>query len=132
MSSAGDNNQEVDADEEEDEEEDLEKLQAEIARMEEEAARITRETEEIEKSKNNKSAGSAAGENGDASTKDKEADSKAQALRDAKSVYVGQVDYSTTPTELLSHFEACGTVERVTIVCDKYTGRPKGMLDVVF
>jgi polyadenylate-binding protein 2 len=32
------------------------------------------------------------------------------------SVYVGQVDYSATPEELLKHFEACGTVERVTIV----------------
>ena len=42
------------------------------------------------------------------------------------SVYVGQVDYMTTPEELLGHFEACGTVERVTIVCDKYTGKPKG------
>jgi polyadenylate-binding protein 2 len=42
------------------------------------------------------------------------------------SVYVGQVDYSATPEELLSHFEACGTVERITIVCDKATGRPKG------
>jgi RNA recognition motif-containing protein len=39
---------------------------------------------------------------------------------------VGQVDYATTPEELLAHFEACGTVERVTIVCDKVTGRPKG------
>jgi RNA recognition motif-containing protein len=42
------------------------------------------------------------------------------------SIYVGQVDYSTTPEELLSHFESCGVVERVTIVCDKITGRPKG------
>lgn len=44
---------------------------------------------------------------------------------------MGQVDYSATPEELLSHFEACGTVERVTIVCDKMTGRPKGsILDI--
>lgn len=42
------------------------------------------------------------------------------------SIYVGQVDYAATPEELLAHFEACGTVERVTIVCDKMTGRPKG------
>jgi hypothetical protein len=42
------------------------------------------------------------------------------------SIYVGQVDYSATPEELLAHFGACGTVERVTIVCDKMTGRPKG------
>lgn len=44
------------------------------------------------------------------------------------SVYVGQVDYAATPEQLLSHFEACGTVERVTIVCDKFSGRPKGLL----
>lgn len=43
------------------------------------------------------------------------------------SIYVGQVDYSSTPEELLAHFESCGTVERVTIVCDKFTGKPKGM-----
>jgi hypothetical protein len=42
------------------------------------------------------------------------------------SIYVGQVDYSSTPEELLAHFESCGTVERVTIVCDKFTGKPKG------
>lgn len=48
------------------------------------------------------------------------------------SIYVGQVDYSATPEELLAHFEACGTVERVTIVCDKMTGRPKGVSRVCF
>ena len=47
---------------------------------------------------------------------------------ESHSIYVGQVDYNTTPEELLAHFEACGTVERVTIVCDKYTGTPKGKL----
>lgn len=47
-------------------------------------------------------------------------------LTNSHSIYVGQVDYSTTPEELLAHFEACGTVERVTIVCDKLTGKPKG------
>ena len=47
------------------------------------------------------------------------------------SVYVGQVDYMTTPEELLGHFEACGTVERVTIVCDKYTGKPKGRVQYI-
>jgi RNA recognition motif. (a.k.a. RRM, RBD, or RNP domain) len=42
------------------------------------------------------------------------------------SIYVGQVDYSTVPEELVAHFEACGTIERVTVVCDKFTGKPKG------
>jgi polyadenylate-binding protein 2 len=35
------------------------------------------------------------------------------------------VDYSATPEELVKHFEACGTVERVTIMCDKFTGATK-------
>ena len=57
-----------------------------------------------------------------------------QGLRDAvakdgeetTSVYVGQVDYSAAPEELHAHFEGCGTVKRVTILCDKFTGHPKG------
>lgn len=49
-------------------------------------------------------------------------------FHESHSIYVGQVDYSSTPEELLAHFEACGTVERVTIVCDKFTGKPKGRL----
>jgi len=47
-------------------------------------------------------------------------------------VYVGQVDYTTTPEELLALFQPCGTVERVTIVCDKMTGRPKGFAYLEF
>lgn len=49
-----------------------------------------------------------------------------------KSIYVGQVDYSATPEELVSHFEACGTIERVTIMCDKFTGQPKGFAYLEF
>ena len=47
-------------------------------------------------------------------------------------MYVGQVEYSATPEELLAHFEPCGTVERVTIVCDKFTGHPKGFAYLEF
>jgi len=108
---------------EEEEEEDLEKLQAEIARMEAEAERITKEAEELDKKKKDAeakragtSAAAAPAAGGDGS----------KPARDNCSIYVGQVDYSTTPEELLAHFEACGTVERVTIVCDKFTGKPKG------
>ena len=113
-----------DNDEEEEEDEDsLEKLQEEIARMEEEAARLSKETEQI-------SGGAAGGESSDPASATAAADSsstgKQQPARDACSVYVGQVDYSATPEELLAHFGPCGTVERVTIVCDKFTGKPKG------
>lgn len=119
MSQDGENdhttNLDDDDDDEDVDEEDLEKLQAEIARMEEEAARITKETEALEQedTKNSKTSAKAA------AAADKPA-------RDNCSIYVGQVDYSATPEELLKHFDACGTVERVTIVCDKFTGRPKG------
>ena len=100
-----------------DEEEDLEKLQKEIERMEAEAARITKETDDLEKQKQ------------DAGGKTEASAEKSTESKDACSIYVGQVDYGTTPEELLGHFEACGTVERVTIVCDKYTGRPKGKMN---
>lgn len=52
--------------------------------------------------------------------------------RDGLSIYVGQVEYSSTPEELCTHFEPCGTVERVTIVCDKFSGRPKGFAYLEF
>jgi polyadenylate-binding protein 2 len=45
---------------------------------------------------------------------------------DSRSVYVGSVDYGTTPEELQGHFQGCGTINRVTIICDKFSGQPKG------
>lgn len=36
-----------------------------------------------------------------------------------------QVDYHATPEEIQQHFASCGTINRVTILFDKYTG-PKG------
>ena len=111
-----------------DEEEDLEKLQAEIAKMEEEAARLAKESEELEKEKDGKGAGGAGSGGGDGAS----AAAAEQIKKDGNSVYVGQVDYLTKPEELLAHFEACGQVERVTIVCDKFTGRSKGFAYVEF
>ncbi|CAN6239365.1 hypothetical protein SEVIR_1G333200v4 [Setaria viridis] len=50
---------------------------------------------------------------------------------DARSVYVGNVDYACTPEEVQQHFQACGTVNRVTILTDKF-GQPKGFAYVEF
>ncbi|KAJ6860246.1 polyadenylate-binding protein 2-like [Populus alba x Populus x berolinensis] len=50
---------------------------------------------------------------------------------DSRSVFVGNVDYSCTPEEVQQHFQACGTVNRVTIRSDKY-GQPKGYAYVEF
>jgi polyadenylate-binding protein 2 len=43
---------------------------------------------------------------------------------DARSVFVNNVDYGTTPEELQQLFAGCGTVNRVTILADKF-GNPK-------
>ncbi|KAG6833785.1 hypothetical protein H0H87_001217 [Tephrocybe sp. NHM501043] len=51
---------------------------------------------------------------------------------DSRSVYVGNVDYSATPEEIQGHFQACGTINRVTILCDKFTGHPRGYAYVEF
>ncbi|KAF9434257.1 cytoplasmic RNA-binding protein [Entomortierella beljakovae] len=51
---------------------------------------------------------------------------------DARSVYVGNVDWGSTPEELQSHFQSCGTINRITILCDKWTGQPKGYAYVEF
>lgn len=45
---------------------------------------------------------------------------------DARSLYVGNVDYSATAEELHRLFAAHGNVQRVTILVDKFTGHPKG------
>lgn len=42
-----------------------------------------------------------------------------------------QVDYSCTPEEVQQHFQSCGTVNRVTILTDKF-GQPKGFAYVEF
>lgn len=51
---------------------------------------------------------------------------------DTRSIYVGNVDYSATADDLKRHFHGCGSVNRVTILQDKYTGMPKGFAYVEF
>jgi polyadenylate-binding protein 2 len=45
--------------------------------------------------------------------------------RDERSVFVQNVDFKTTGEELMAFFQPCGSVERVTILADKF-GHPKG------
>merc|ERR1719251_310369 len=51
---------------------------------------------------------------------------------DARSCYVGNVDYGATAEELEQHFHGCGSINRVTILCNKYDGNPKGFAYVEF
>ncbi|KAF1964939.1 RNA-binding domain-containing protein [Bimuria novae-zelandiae CBS 107.79] len=51
---------------------------------------------------------------------------------DARSVFVGNVDYGASPEEIQAHFQECGSINRVTILLDKFTGHPKGYAYVEF
>lgn len=48
---------------------------------------------------------------------------------DARSVFVGNVDYGASPEEIQAHFQTCGSINRVTILLDKFTGHPKGSVE---
>lgn len=50
---------------------------------------------------------------------------------DARSIFVGNVDYGASPEEIQTHFQSCGSINRVTILLDKFTGHPKGSVRVL-
>ncbi|KAI5479284.1 hypothetical protein MNV49_003802 [Pseudohyphozyma bogoriensis] len=91
-------------------------MKARVAEMEKEAAMLRQMTAQAESE--------AAG--GSAAMTDEEKEAV-----DSRSVYVGNVDYASTPEEIQAHFASCGTINRVTILFDKYTG-PKGYAYVEF
>ncbi|KAJ3019271.1 UNVERIFIED_CONTAM: cytoplasmic RNA-binding protein [Siphonaria sp. JEL0065] len=91
-------------------------MKARVQAMEEEAAKLKQMQEQVQKDMNATTALA------DAAKED----------IDSRSVYVGNVDYSSTPEELQSHFQSCGTINRITILCDKFTGHPKGFAYVEF
>ncbi|EEB09398.1 poly(A) binding protein Pab2 [Schizosaccharomyces japonicus yFS275] len=90
----------------------LQAMKARVAEMEAEAEKLREMQEQLDKES-------------EALRNDKEA-------LDAQSVYVGNVDYSVTPEELQAHFAECGPINRVTILCDKFTGHPKGFAYIEF
>lgn len=51
---------------------------------------------------------------------------------DNRSIYVGNVDYGATAEELEAHFHGCGSINRVTILCNKIDGHPKGFAYIEF
>ncbi len=50
---------------------------------------------------------------------------------DARSIFVGNVDYGASPEEIQAHFQSCGSINRVTILLDKFTGHPKGFVSPI-
>lgn len=106
------------ADEAEDPE--LEAMKKRVKEMMDEAEKLKALQSKVESSLSSNSSDKAAN-----AVVDKEA-------RDSRSVYVGNVDYSTVPDELQKHFGSCGIVNNVTILTDSYTGQPKGYAYVEF
>ena len=51
---------------------------------------------------------------------------------DARSIFVGNVDYGASPEEIQAHFQSCGSINRVTILLDKFSGRPKGCVLTIY
>ncbi|BGP22625.1 polyadenylate-binding protein 2 [Rhodotorula toruloides] len=100
-------------------------MKARVAEMEAEAAKLRELTAASEAA----AGGGNAASNGDGSDVNM-SDEDRQAV-DARSIYVGNVDYHATPEEIQQHFASCGTINRVTILFDKYTG-PKGYAYVEF
>eukprot|EP00793_Prasinoderma_coloniale_P002635 PRCOL_00002117-RA len=108
-----------------DDEEDLETMKARLKEMEAEAAKLQEMQNKVEQEMGtDKAAGE--GEGGAAG-----ANAASREEVDARSVYVGNVDYAVTPEELQVHFQSCGTVNRVTILSDRF-GNPKGFAYVEF
>lgn len=102
----------------------LEAIKARVREMEEEAVKLKELQNEVEKQMN------MSPPPGNAGPVIMSIEEKMEA--DARSVYVGNVDYGATAEELEAHFHGCGFVNRVTILCDKFTGHPKGFAYIEF
>uniref|UniRef100_A0A914UV94 RRM domain-containing protein n=1 Tax=Plectus sambesii TaxID=2011161 RepID=A0A914UV94_9BILA len=105
---------------------DLEALQQRVKEIEEEAEKIRQMQTDVEKQMNMSSGSSGVGSPALTMTIEERMEV------DSRSVYVGNVDYGATAEELEAHFHGCGSINRVTILCDKFTGHPKGFAYIEF
>lgn len=111
-------------DDEEAESKEIQLMKQRVEEMEREAKKLRELQAAAEKAASGSEQGSEAG------VPMETEDDKAAA--DSRSVFVGNVDYGSTPEEIQQHFQACGVINRVTILCDKFTGHPKGYAYVEF
>jgi len=100
------------ADEEGNDEEEISAMKRRVAEMEEEAAKLREMQASLDQQSHDL-------------REDKED-------IDSRSIFVGNVDYSASPEEIQAHFQSCGSINRVTILLDKFTGHPKGYAYVEF
>lgn len=100
------------AEEEGNDEEEISAMKRRVAEMEEEAAKLREMQATLDQQTNDL-------------REDKED-------IDSRSIFVGNVDYAASPEEIQAHFQSCGSINRVTILLDKFTGHPKGYAYVEF
>lgn len=103
---------------------DMEAIKTRVKEMEEETEKLKRMQEEVDR-QFNVSPSSRTNQPPSLTLEEKQE-------IDTRSIYVGNVDYSTTADDLEKHFHGCGSVNRVTILTDKFTGHPKGFAYVEF
>lgn len=101
----------------------LEAIKERVREMEEEAEKLKEMQSEVDRQMNLSS--SSLGSPTAPSMEDK-------LDADFRSIWVGNVDYGATAEELEAHFHGCGSINRVTILCDKFSGHPKGFAYVEF
>jgi len=101
-------NESMALDEAGDDEEEISAMKRRVAEMEEEAAKLREMQATLDQQSNDL-------------REDKED-------IDSRSIFVGNVDYSASPEEIQAHFQSCGSINRVTILLDKFTGSPKGFV----
>ncbi|XP_015591516.1 polyadenylate-binding protein 2-B isoform X1 [Cephus cinctus] len=102
----------------------LEAIKARVREMEEEAEKLKQLQSEVDKQMNMGSPP------GITSPLNMSIEDKMEV--DSRSIYVGNVDYGATAEELEQHFHGCGSVNRVTILCNKFDGHPKGFAYIEF
>lgn len=102
----------------------LEAIKARVREMEEEAEKLKQLQSEVDKQMN---MGSPPGMT---SPLNMSLEEKMEV--DNRSIYVGNVDYGATAEELEQHFHGCGSINRVTILCNKFDGHPKGFAYIEF
>ncbi|XP_017771091.1 PREDICTED: polyadenylate-binding protein 2-like isoform X2 [Nicrophorus vespilloides] len=102
----------------------LEAIKARVREMEEEAEKLKQLQTEVDKQMN---MGSPPGLTSPLNMSFEE-----KMEVDNRSIYVGNVDYGATAEELENHFHGCGSINRVTILCNKFDGHPKGFAYIEF
>ncbi|VVC42022.1 Hypothetical protein CINCED_3A009648 [Cinara cedri] len=109
---------------------DLEVIRARVREMEEEAEKLKKLQSQVDQEMSNTPVLSSANSSKTSANYNLSEQEKAEA--DARSVYVGNVDYAATAEELETHFHGCGSINRVTILCNKFDGHPKGFAYIEF